>query len=60
MKIEYQERRAVEKARLPRTAKRVDATRLEAEMEELGIEFDDKKNVRITLRFQARGTKKIF
>jgi len=39
--MESQEKRTVEKPRLPRTAKKLNVKRMRAEMGELGLEIED-------------------
>lgn len=44
--LESREKRKVEKPRLPRTAKKMLASKMEKTMEDLGVEFEDKNDVR--------------
>lgn len=43
--MESQEKRTVEKPRLPRTAKKLNVKRMAREMGDLGLEIDDGKEV---------------
>ena len=43
--MESQEKRTVEKPRLPRTAKKLNVKRMAAEMGELGLEIEDGEDV---------------
>ena len=43
--IESREKRRVQRSRLGRTAKKVDAKKMEASMEELGVVIDNKDEV---------------
>ena len=45
--MEHRERKRCEKPKLPRTATKISAKEMESEMEILGVEIDNKDDVRL-------------
>lgn len=49
--LESSRKKTIQKPRLPRTAKKLDVKRMEMEMEELGVEIENKDEVNFALHY---------